>query len=346
MDDLIHPKTTAETALRKFEELTGFACRLLQWEPVETGNTHRIPDAQVEVRIGQRYLVFAAEVKRHIDRVGMLHQVKNQLQAFGRPGLLITNHLTQKLAQQCRELDLPFMDTAGNAYLKDHETFILVTGQRPAAGVEKAEKAFRAFDRTGLKVLYAFICQPEFLNAPYRDIAKAAGVALGTVGWIFTDLRDHGFLVDPEKGARRLLDRERLYQGWIGNYPTRLRNKLATRRFTAQDPEWWKEAQPREYGAYWGGEVAAAKLTKYLIPKTCTLYTLEDPKHLIIRHRLRPDPMGTIEILDAFWEHALPQAGDQYPDVVHPLLIEADLMAVGDPRTIETAKMIHEQHLA
>jgi hypothetical protein len=31
--------------------------------------------------------------------------------------------------------------------------------------------------------------EPLLLQAPYRDIAKAAGVLLGTVGTILTDLR-------------------------------------------------------------------------------------------------------------------------------------------------------------
>lgn len=114
----------------------------------------------------------------------------------------------------------------------------------------------------------------------------------------------------------------------------------------ALDPDWWKAAQPGEDGAHWGGEVAAAKLTGYLLPETCTLYTQQDPKHLIIRHRLRPDPAGTIEILKAFWDPALPQAPHPHEDLVHPLLVEADLKAIDDPRTLETARMIHDRYLA
>jgi len=98
--------------------------------------------------------------------------------------------------------------------------------------------------------------------------------------------------------------------------------------------------------AQWGSEVAAAKLTGYLIPQTCTLYTHEDPKALILRYRLRPDPAGPIEILKAFWEPGLPQGPAPYEDVVHPLLVVADLKAIDDPRTNETARMIHDKFLA
>jgi hypothetical protein len=89
-----------------------------------------------------------------------------------------------------------------------------------------------------------------------------------------------------------------------------------------------------------------AKLTGYLIPQTCTLYTHEDPKALILRYRLRPDPTGTVEILKAFWDPALPQGPVPHEDVVHPLLVEADLKAIDDPRTNETARLIHDKFLA
>ena len=63
---------------------------------------------------------------------------------------------------------------------------------------------------------------------------------------------------------------------------------------------------------------------------------------LVKQHRLRADPQGTIEILDAFWNFQL--EGPQ-PDLVPPLLVYADLMATLDPRNLEVAKRIREQHI-
>ncbi len=102
------------------------------------------------------------------------------------------------------------------------------------------------------------------------------------------DLRKQGFMVATEEMKRRLFNIQQLRQTWVETFPIRLQRKLQGKRFTAPDPEWWKDARPREQGAYWGNEVAAAKLTGYLIPQTCTLYTHEDPKALILRYRLRP----------------------------------------------------------
>lgn len=37
-------------------------------------------------------------------------------------------------------------------------------------------------------------------------------------------------------------------------------------------PDWWQRVDVTTYGAHWGGEVAAEKLTGYLKPETVTLY--------------------------------------------------------------------------
>ena len=60
------------------------------------------------------------------------------------------------------------------------------------------------------------------------------------------------------------------------------------------------------------------------------------------KHRLRADPTGNIEILDVFWN--LPNNPD-YPDVVPPILAYADLVATIDPRNLEAAKLLREEHI-
>lgn len=59
---------------------------------------------------------------------------------------------------------------------------------------------------------------------------------------------------------------------------------------------------------------------------------------LVIACRLKKDPRGNVEILERFWP---PVDGFGEGDTVHPILIYADLVAIGDQRTMETARMIH-----
>ena len=61
------------------------------------------------------------------------------------------------------------------------------------------------------------------------------------------------------------------------------------------------------------------------------------------KHVLKDICVGYIEILEAFWsvEHNLP-----YPNLVHPILIYADLLTTGDTRNLETAEIVYERELA
>ena len=182
------------------------------------------------------------------------------------------------------------------------------------------------------------------LQATYRDVAKAAGVALGTVGGILTDLRNHGFLVEDRLGQRRWIARQRVLEAWATNFPLRLRERLQVRRFRVQEEAWWKTARPEDCGGYWGGEVAAARLLGELVPKTATLYLPEDRNGFLAKHRFRADPQGPIEVLDVFWH--LPQGQDAPPGLAPPLLVYGDLQAIGDPRALEQARLIHDRYLA
>jgi hypothetical protein len=63
---------------------------------------------------------------------------------------------------------------------------------------------------------------------------------------------------------------------------------------------------------------------------------------LLIKNRLKRDQTGDVEILKRFWK---PAEIWKYEDLVHPILIYADLLATGNERNIETAKMIYDQHI-
>ena len=150
-------------------------------------------------------------------------------------------------------------------------------------------------------------------------------------------------MVDMGKRGRRLTNKEKLIERWVTTYPEQLRPKLVLGRYKAVAHDWWKHAPTLSTQAYWGGEVAAAKLTKYLKPEQVVLYAKGKPGELLLTNKLKKAPNGDVEILEAFWqtEYDWP-----YPELVPPLLIYADLLATGDARNIETARMIYEQQLA
>jgi hypothetical protein len=94
-----------------------------------------------------------------------------------------------------------------------------------------------------------------------------------------------------------------------------------------------------------GGESAAALMTNYLKPAVVTVYcTSGIPAQMVSRGRLRPDPTGNVEFLNALFQlNRTPGLPD---NVVYPELVYADLVASGDSRVLETAQLIRDQYIA
>lgn len=230
---------------------------------------------------------------------------------------------------------------AGNAYINKPPLHIFVKGNKFAEGLKPATIK-RLFKTAGLKVVFALLDAPERVNLPYRQVADMTGVALGTVNWIFRDLKEMGFLVDMGGRKRQMTNLLNLLKRWVEAYPDQLRPKLGIERFRADHPDWWETVEIVNYNACWGGEVAAAKITKRLKPEKVIIYAPELPGKLIIGKKLRKTMTGNIEILKPFWNfnHQLMNLG-----TVPPLLVYADLMATGDDRNMETAGIIYDRYL-
>jgi hypothetical protein len=336
-------------ALETLERSTGVKGRPVAFEhDIEAGYR---PDALVDIDVDGQVYRYTVQTRRHIDRLAALGHIKAQFDHRGERGLLFAPYITQAIARQCRQLDLAFLDSAGNVYLREPGLHVYVTGERPEQPIARGARG--GGTASALRVVFVLLCEPALLNAPYREIARAAGVALGTIGWVFLDLEARGHIAGRrQSGNRRFLEPMRLFDEWVTNYPIKLRPKLHARRFRAEDPDWWKRADLAGVDACWSGEVAAHRLTQYLRPSTCTVYiepegaSEQTPRRLtrfVAANRLRADQRGDIEVLDAFWKlHTAPD----YPDVVPPILAYADLIATLDPRNLEVANMIRERLVA
>ena len=304
-------------------------------------------DTIIRIRMHEMEFDFAAEVKNRVTPA-TLGLIVHQLRKLPRKGLLVTRYVTPQLADRMREMDIQFIDTAGNAYINEPPLLIFIKGNR-AVDKERMEHPIRAFQPTGLQVVFALLCNYNegLVNKPFRHIALQANAALGTVGWVMRDLKKMGYLVDMGKRGRRLIRRKELLDRWVATYPEQLRPKKLLGNYTAADIHWWKDKELTDFGAFWGGEVAAAYLTKYLKPTMVTIYAKE-PGRLALAHRLKKDPDGNVEILKIFWNfHYLRHTPiPDHTDLVHPILIYADLLATGDERNIETAEIIYERELA
>lgn len=338
MDNLLIDHDILANAIEAAKAL-GLDVEIVEREP-PTAEPHI--GALLRLRFGGQEIQYAAEIKRGL-RPATLGAVLHQLDRLGQPALLVTDYVTPPLADTLRERGVAFLDTAGNAYLHQPPLLVWVKGQRPTVTLAATGAQGRAFQAKGLQVLFALLCLPNLVDRPYREIARLAGVAHGTIGWVMTNLAEEGFLTDLGKAGRRLHNRRRLLDVWVEAYARTLRPKLLLGRFIAPEPDWWETLDAGHYGVLFGAEPAAARLTRYLRPGVTTLYTKQIPAHLIADHRLRKDPTGDVEVRKRFW--TFEQAGE-HPDLVPPVLIYADLLATGDARCMEAARRVYDDHMA
>ena len=296
-------------------------------------------DYLLRIAMQGKEIRYYAEVKATVTKADKLLAMMRKGE-FDHSLLLVTKYINTQLADELKQNGIEFIDAAGNAFINQPPLYIFVKGNKP--DVIKVLPVKRTFKPAGLKVIYAFLCNPGLENKTYREIAAETDVALGTVDWIMKELKELGFILDMGKRGNRLIQKEKLLQRWVTAYPEQLRPKLTLGRFRGEYG-WWQQKTLDPFKGQWGGEVAAAKLTQYLQPQIITIYTTpQQLNQLLIENKLKRDQIGDVEILEKFWKPAEPWT---YKDVVHPILIYADLLATGNERNIETARIIYEQYI-
>lgn len=332
-----------EMATNAFYRQTGLE---LQAQAEKVGIGNRIVDAIIEVK-GYEVLRFAAEIKKWAQQKNMGAMLEQIRQLPGK-GMLVADYVNPNMADKMREMDIPFIDTAGNAYINEKPLFVFVKGNRQEK-ITGVEQRGRAFKPTGIKVIYALLTEPELINATYREIKDAAGVAIGTIGWVFYDLKEAGFMVEPHKNKRYLQNKKKLVDRWVEAYLEKLRPKQLVGRFTAEDRNWREHVDLREYGAKWGGEVAAEKMTDYLRPEKLTIYLPKKGGEELFRDaRFRKDEFGEIAVYRAFWNDGMRHIDYLHGqnDIVDPLIVYADLLATANARNMDAAKIIYGEEIA
>jgi hypothetical protein len=311
----------------------------------------KVADAAIRFSISGKQFDMPVAVLRNPVSNGaavVLHRSNGRVvPGIGRRLMLVTPHVSRKLADDLIARGIAFLDTAGNVYLDEPEATIMIVG-RDKPALTRTARASRSTTPKGLRVMFALATQPALAQQPYRTIAKAAGVALNTVNLAMDDLIARGFVVQRAEG-RVIANRERLIEDWVSLYPARLRPKLAARRFTSQQPmDWWQGPDLADLDARLGGESAAESLTHEIKPASVTVYAHGGvTPRLMTAARLRPDDYGDVEVLEAFWpQEAEPTWNLPQPGVVHPLLVYADLIASGDSRNHAVAQTLYDRFLA
>lgn len=327
----------------------GLAWKVLEIEP-EHGELRS--DATVEISDNGRRATFVVEIKPRL-RTAQAGALVAQLRRYKAPGLLLAPYVNPELAENLRRHDVCFLDLAGNAYLRGDGLLIWVIGRKNTQKVWAERETRRAFKPTGLKVIFALLCDPELVEKDYRTLAEVAGVALGTVQWVMRDLVQEGYVLRMGHTTRRLTQLERLLDQWALGFARELQPRLLLGRFETRDFGRWREVGLAAHQAAWGGEAAAALMTGYLKPETLTIWVDRPAPRLLAELGLRPAENGRVQLRQVFWTPALAAQGADASvrwnqtataqPTVPPALVYAELLAIGDARTLETAERIRNE---
>jgi len=295
-------------------------------------------DARMDIQVAGKWRRLTVEARTGL-RPALLGLLFQHLAPLGRDGLLVADHVTPPMAERLREKGIQFIDAAGNAFLDQPPLYVWVKGEKPRKTAKPRQATGRAFAPTGLTVIFALLCRPKMVAAPYREIADFAGVAHGTVGWVMPELTRLGFLAEIG-GQRRILRGERLLDAWAEAYLRTLRPKLLLARYRPAELRAALGFDFMPYGHIVGGEVAAQREVGVIEPATLTLYAKAIDPRLVATLRMRVDEDGPLEVLERFWPF------DEGDPVAPAPLIYADLLGIDDERCLEAAAKIKETCLA
>lgn len=274
-------------------------------------------------------------------------QIKNLTTSQTRP-LLMADYVAPAEAETLKRKKIDFVDAVGNIYLNQPPLYVEITGRKR---LEKAQRAGQAFHKTGLKLIYLLLKQPQAVNWNYRDLAQETGVALGTVGGVLSVLRQRGFIRLVGSNLQMLVRGNDLLNRWEMGYAELLRPKLTlkTCRFSdALEELVTGIRRHRKLGEILvGGELGAALLTNHLRPASATLHINGSILAVMQALRLLPHPEGNVELLQTFGtQNGWNEKQAQGVRLADPLLIHAELLRGQSERLHETAKLILNRYLA
>ena len=304
-----------------------------KWKPL----AGKGPDGTVEFNLDGKKVKFYVEIKKEL-RGYMLPAIYDLAKRY-HPLMMNCEHIFPKIKQALREHGIAYLEANGNVWLKQGKNLIMIDAEHETPKTKKNEN--RAFTRTGLKLLFEFLCDEKTANFPYRIIAERTGIALANIPYIMNGLQQLKFIAKTKNGVK-FQNKKQLLEKWMVEYDKILKPDLEIGRFRFADKNdfanWQKlKLAPNDVC---GGEPAASILTKYLHPGTLTLYTKTNRNELIYQYKLIPDPNGYFTIYHKFWHRDW-----NYKTTVPAVLVYAELMNTGDGRCIETAEKLFDKYL-
>jgi hypothetical protein len=283
------------------------------------------------------------ELGSHLDQA-TLNRILGRARDASAPLLLFAPYVSQEAGARLANGGVAFVDRVGNCYLNLGDNYVAHNlGRRPPRTAERS--GFRA---PAYKVLFVLLADTNRTAAPLREVARLAGVSLGTVAAVMKRLRTERFIVGPRSkpqmvGATVLLDR------WVSAYADLLRPRLVAGRYDtgSADPEvveaGIQTALANRVPWALGGTAAGHRLTRHYRGEETVLHIASGAEATVIR-RLKALPRRDGNMLLVHPPAPLALQGP-LPHVAHPLLVYAEMLCAPSPRAAEAAREIRDRFL-
>lgn len=324
-----------EIIYKAFDRLDKNVVTFLDWDINEKKDDMGF-DGFLHILINNHQFRFNAEVKKDVKNHQLYNLIKNK--NHFKDFLLVAEKLFPKTKKELREHNINYIEANGNAYINRNDVYLFIDTNKPLK--TQKEKRNRAFTKTGLKVVFHFLLNPELINQTQREIADITNVGLGNIPQVINGLLETNYLLKLNTKKYIINDYEELLDKWITEFDQTLRPTIFKQRFRFQNRDQnWRDIHQNKYKTMWGGEPAGDILTNYLRPEKFILYTTETNKDLMINYKLIPDEKGDIFAYEMFWN-------TNFNDKTIPKqLVYTDLMITNDKRCKETAKLIFDEHI-
>lgn len=305
------------------------------------------PDGVLRLRTPDGEHRFTIALRRsHLDRVTAEH-LAHALSDDRASHIVMAPYVGEPIGDLFEARGINFVDLQGNCSLRIGDRYIARIQRRRAPPRESHDKPLRG---AGYQVLMALLIEPKLLRATLQEVATAAGTSRQAPFDMLRRLEHEGFAGKTSKGLAWIEHRrgELLDRFFVG-YRDVLRSKLLLGRWRTQasEPPALEARLEEVLGtpAVWryGGAAGGHRLDGYYQSPTTTLHATKLPADFARRVRALPATDGNLVALGIPGPIARTGPRD---DVVHPLLVCAELLTLDDDRAREAAQRIRARFLA
>lgn len=302
-------------------------------------------DALLKWRKGGKTVTYVLQHKANLATQDA-RVVAQQLRHVQKP-LLLAPFIRREQGVILQQHGIEYLDLAGNAHIEAPGVFVHVEGLRPA---ERPAAVRARFTRGWTRTVMALLIRPELLEGPYRPIADAADVALGTVTACFRDLNARG-LVRGQGRRKAIVHIHDLLALWVQAYVEVLRPRLNERRFhmkvTDKHQRWERLTQVLgAHDVHWAltGADAALLVAPHLRTDDTEIYAPPgriDDRELVRELEAQPAVRGNLRVIEPPAPIAVPETPREAgPPATPVLLAYAELRYRGGDQANEAADLL------